>query len=262
MMRYQQSGSLLGIRPLGSDYGYVKAVMAKPTISSYLKDNVDEATGKKKQPGPYVTISRQWGCDGVELGQMLADKLNERYEEQPWKFYHKDILKQIAEDTGHSQEVLEKERLAKPSLVKDFLRGLKRQGIPDGFEIRNQITQLVREVAFGGHAVILGQGATAATGDLANGLSMRVVAPKEWRIARICIRENLDKRTATARIDEIEEQRDRLRGFYERQNPRNPAFHLVFDNSVFTNEQIIELVLFAMEGRKLIPPLEDSAKKT
>jgi hypothetical protein len=259
-MRFRQSGGLLEVRPLGSDYGYLKAVMAKPTISSYLKENVDQAAAKK-QPGPYVTLSRQWGCDGVELGQMLAEKLNERDEEQRWKFYHKEILRQIAEDMGHSEEILEKERSAKPSLVKDFLRGLKREGIPDGFEIRNKITQLVRAMAFDGHAVILGQGAAAAAGDLANGLSIRVVAPRDWRIARICIRENLDKRAAAARIEEMELERERLRGFYERQNPRNPAFHMVLDNSVFTNEQILDLVLLAMEERKLTLPLDDPGKK-
>jgi len=234
--------------------------MAKPTISSYLKENVEPA-GAKKQPGPYITISRQWGCDGVELGLLLVEKLNERDEDQPWKFYHKEILKQIAADTGFSEEILARERSAKPGLIKDFLRGLKREGIPDGFEIRNQITQLVRAMAFDGHAVILGQGATAATGDLANGLSVRVVAPKDWRIARICVRENLDKQEAAAQMEELETERQRLRAFYERQNPRDPAFHLVLDNSVFTNEQIIELVLLAMEKRRLIPQLDDTGKK-
>jgi cytidylate kinase len=137
-------------------------------------------------------------------------------------------------------------------LLKDFLRGLKKSGIPDGYEVRNKITMMVRTIAFEGHAVIIGQGGTAATGDLANGLSVRVVAPRDWRIARICRRENLEKQTAIAKIEQIEKEREHLREIYERQNPREPAFNLMFDNAMFTNEQIADMVIFAMEEKNLI----------
>lgn len=230
--------------------------MTKPTISSYLRDHLDDI-GTKKEPGPYITLSRQWGCDGIGLGRLLVSKLNERDEQQRWKFYYKELLKQLAEDTGLTEEILEKERVSKPSLLKDFLRGLKKSGIPDGYEVRNNITMMVRTVAFEGYAVILGQGGTAATGDLANGLSVRVEAPKEWRIARICRRENLEKQAAIAKIEEIEKEREHLREIYERQNPRTPAFNLVFDNAMFNNEQIADLVMTAMEYKKLVEKLND-----
>jgi hypothetical protein len=40
---------------------------------------------------------------------------------------------------------------------------------------------------------------------------------------------------------------------YEKQNSRLPAFNLLVDNSVFSKEQMVELVLFAMEQKNLIP---------
>lgn len=229
--------------------------MTKPTISSYLRDHIEDI-GKKKEPGPYITISRQWGCGGYELGQLLVEKLNERDEDTPWKLYYKELLKQLAEDTGLTEELLEKERMSKPSLLKDFLRGLKKQGIPDGYEIRNNITMMVRTVAFEGHAVIVGQGGTAATADLAGGLSIRVEAPKDWRIARICRRDKLDKSAALAKIEEIEKTRAHLRKIYEQQNSREPAFNLVFDNATFSNDVIVEMVMKAMEEKDLIGRLE------
>ena len=225
--------------------------MAKPTISSYLRDHLDDI-GTKKEPGPYITLSRQWGCGGVELGELLVAKLNQRDPEQRWKLYQKELLRQLAEDTGLTEEILDKERKSKPSLIKDFLRGLKKNAIPDGYEIRNKITVMVRTVAFEGHAVILGQGGTAATGDLANGLSVRVEAPKDWRVARICRREGLEKHAAIERIAEIEKEREHLREIYEHQNPRTPVFNLMFDNAMFNNEQITELVVSAMEHKNLV----------
>ena len=225
--------------------------MAKPTISSYLREHLDDIS-TKKEPGPYLTLSRQWGCGGTALARILVAKLNERDEQQRWKFYYKELLKQLAEDTGLTEEILEKERKSKPSLLKDFLRGLRKNSIPDGYEVRNKITMMVRTIAFEGYAVILGQGGTAATGDLANGLSIRVEAPRDWRVARICRRENLDKQAAIAKIEEIEKEREHLRKIYERQNPREPAFNLIFDNAMFTNEQIADMVVTAMEKKQLI----------
>jgi cytidylate kinase len=225
--------------------------MTKPTISSYLRDHLDDI-GTKQEPGPYVTISRQWGCDGYELGRILIEKLNERDEEQRWKLYYKEMLRQLAEDTGLTEEMLEKERKSKPSLLKDFLRGLKKNDIPDGYEVRNKITMMVRTIAFEGHAVIVGQGGTAATADLARGLSVRIEAPRDWRITRICRRDSLDKQTAIAKIAEYEKKREHLRLIYERQNPREPAFNLVFDNAMFSNEVIAEMIVKAMEEKGLV----------
>lgn len=220
--------------------------MTKPTISAYLREHLDDI-GSKQQPGPYITISRQWGCDGYGLGQILTEKLNERDEQQRWKLYYKELLKQLADDTGLTEEMLEKERVTKPSLLKDFLRGLKKNDIPGSYEVRNKITMMVRTVAFEGYAVIIGQGGTAATADLANGLSVRVEAPRDWRVARICHRDKLDKQTALAKIAEIEKNREYLRQIYERQNPREPAFNLVFDNAMFSNEVIADMIVTAME---------------
>lgn len=229
--------------------------MSRPTLASYIRDDLEMLKGKK-DPGPYVTISRQYGCDGYELGDLLLEKLKSRDGEQKWRLFKKEILKQLAEDTGLTEEVIEKERHSKPSLLKDFLRGMRRSSIPDGYEIRNKITIMVRTVAFEGHAIIIGQGGNAATADLANGLSIRLEAPKDWRVARVSLRENLKKQAAMARIEEIEKQRKHLRKIYEEKNPREPAFSMVIDNSLFNIEQAVDLILFGMEQKNLIPKAE------
>jgi hypothetical protein len=231
--------------------------MDKPVISSYLRQRIGDIV-QKKQPGPYVTISRQYGCDGLDLAGLLLEKLNQRDEEQRWKLYHKELLKQLAEDTGLTEEIIEKERYAKPSLLKDFFSGLMKSNVPDGYEIRKGITTMVRMAAFEGYAIILGQGGTAATADVDNGLGIRIEAPTEWRIARISVRDHLSKEEAVAQIAEIDGQRQYLREIYEKQNPRTPAFNLVFDNAMFNKEQIVAMILMALEQKGLIP--EEEAK--
>jgi len=152
-----------------------------------------------------------------------------------------------------TEEIIEKERFAKPSLLKDFFRGLLNDNVPGGYEIRKAITMMVRTAAFEGHAVILGQGGTAATADLDNGLSVRIEAPNGWRVARISVRENLSKEAATARMSEVDAQRQYLQEIYEEQNPRQPAFNLMFDNAMFNKEQIVDMILLAMVQKRMIP---------
>ncbi|AQT68004.1 hypothetical protein STSP2_01158 [Anaerohalosphaera lusitana] len=234
--------------------------MGKPTLSSYIRENLDDL-GKKTEPGPFVTISRQFGCDGYELGDLLLEKLNILEPDTPWRLFKKEILRDLAEETGLAEEVLEHERMAKPSLIKDFFRGMKRNNIPDGYEIRNKITLMVRTVAFEGHAVIIGQGGTAATADLENGLSVRIEGPRDWRIARVSRRQSLDRKAAVQAIEDVEKQRKTLRKVYEQQNPKEPAFNLTIDNSVFNKEQAVDLIIFALEQKGLIKPEKPAVPK-
>jgi hypothetical protein len=228
--------------------------VTRPTISSYIRENLDNLDGKS-EPGPFITISRQFGCDGYKLGDILLKKLEERPDEQEWRLYKKEILTQLAEDSGLTEEVIEKERKAKPSLIREFFRGVRRNNLPGGYEIRNKITLMVRTVAFEGHAIIIGQGGTAATADLEGGISVRIEAPKEWRIVRVSRRDDMLKDAAASKLEKIEKERSHLRDIYEEKNPRKPAFNLTIDNSRFTLDEIADQIIFAMEQKELLKAL-------
>jgi hypothetical protein len=225
--------------------------MPRPTLSSYLREHLDGGL-KKKEPGPYLTLSHQFGCDGYELGLYLAEKLNQRDEVQQWKVYFKEFIQQLAEDTGVTEDDLERERVSKPSLFKDFFRGLNKKPIPDRIEIRNQTGQMIRAVAIGGYSIIIGQGGASATSDIANGLTIRIEASRDWRIARVCLLESVDRVAAAQKIDKHEAAQTRLNAFYETKKLRKPEYHLVFDNSVFSKELISQLVIKAMEEKGMI----------
>ncbi|NLW82971.1 MAG: cytidylate kinase-like family protein [Phycisphaerae bacterium] len=225
--------------------------MPKTTLSSYLREHLDGGP-KKTEPGPYITISRQYGCDGEEIGIYLAEKLNEREEQKQWKVYNKEFIQQLSEDTGTIEEILERECVSKPSLFKDFLRGLNKNPVPDRVGIRNEIARMMRMVAINGHSILIGQGGAAATSDIANGLTLRLEAPREWRIARVCRQDSLEHAVAEARIEQFETEQRRLRKYYDQNKHRIPEFHLILDNSVFSIQLVAQLVLKAMEEKGMI----------
>ena len=226
--------------------------MGKPTLSKYIQEKTSEH-GSKNTPGPYITISREFGCSGNELADILCKKLSEIQPDKDWKVFKKELLAQLAKESGLSQEVIEKERKVKPGFFREIFRNMRQSYVPDAFEIRNKIMHMVKKVAFEGYAIIVGQGGAAATADSDNGISVRVEAPKEWRIVRVCRRDGLKKEQARIKMEDVEKARKYLRKAYAQQNPRVPAFNLVFDNSIFTSEQIAEQIICAMQVKGMIP---------
>lgn len=108
-------------------------------------------------------------------------------------------------------------------------------------------------VAYQGHAIIIGQGGTAATVDIPNGLSIRIEAPKRWRMIRVCRRDNISKEEALDKIEHEEQKRIQLRAIYEEANPHTPIFNITVDNSMLSADQIASLIYHTMQLKKMIP---------
>lgn len=226
--------------------------MDKPTLSSYIRDNLKE-TGQDKEPGPFVTLSQQFGCDGYEIADLLAEKLNQMLsDEHHWKVYKREIIKRVAEESGISEEVIDRERQIKPNFVRELCRSIRNNKLPDSLEILKAITTMVRIIAFDGYAIIVGHGGTAATAEIDNGLNVRIEAPRDWRLKRLCRRDGLTFQEAEKLIKETETGRKHLDKIYQKWNPRTPAFSLMLDNSAFTNEEIVQHILLALKHRNLI----------
>jgi hypothetical protein len=229
--------------------------MKRPKLTPYIRSKLGRQPSSKSS-GPYVTISREPGCEGYKVGEILLEILNNHDPQRRWRLFKKEILQQLAKDTELSEEIIERERHAVPSIVKEFFRGMSKGGIPDGYEIRSKITYMVRAVAYEGYAIIIGQGGTAAAADIPNGLSVRIEAPKNWRMIRVSRRDKLSKEEALAKITTEEKKRAHLRKIYEQSNPHVPTFNLVIDNSVVSAEQIASLIYYTMQLKKMVPPVQ------
>ena len=221
--------------------------MAKVSLAEHMKEHRAPQEQELENSGPFITISRQFGCYGFSLGLLLLEILNEQADSAPWKIYHKEILANLATKTNMAAEILERQRRSKPSLIVDFFRSLSRERIPSGYEIRNQITTIIRGLAIEGHAIVIGQGGAGATQDLPNGLSVRLEGPEEWRVKQIAFREGLTETEAKLRTRAKEQEREYLRKIYEMRFPRKPAFHLTYDASVFSLAQIAQHVVYMMK---------------
>ena len=226
--------------------------MARASLSEHMKEQRARQAREPANSGPFVTISRQFGCHGFSLGLLLLEILNEETEGAAWRIYHKDILARLATETNLAASLIEQERRNKPSMIVDFFRSLKRDRMPSGYEIRNRITLIIRGLAIQGHAIIIGQGGAGATQDLPNGLTVRLEAPEEWRIKQVAFREGLNEAQAKQLVREKESEREYLRKLYETRFPRKPAFHVTYDCSAFPLAHIAQHIAHMMRLTKCI----------
>ena len=204
-------------------------------------------------PGPYVAISRQYGCSGFALGLLLAEILTDEAEPgKAWRTYGRDILEQLASETNLATDLVEELKVRKPTLLVDFFRSLTGKNIPSGYEIRNRITAIVRGLAFEGYVIIVGQGSAGATADIDNGISVRLEAPLAWRVEEICKREGCQPEQARLSIRKHKKERQYLRKIYAMRFPREPQFDLAYDMSRFTLTQVAQHVAYMMKLKHIL----------
>ncbi|MBN1943568.1 MAG: cytidylate kinase family protein [Phycisphaerae bacterium] len=228
--------------------------MAEDSLARQMSEIHANGEEDLANAGPFVAISREFGCGGFSLGLLLLDLLNDEAKPtEGWQIYHKEILDSLAQETDLAPEILERRRRQKPGLLGNFFQSFSgKKGVPSGLEIRNRMTAILRELAIEGRCILIGQGSVGATADMPNGLSVRLEAPEEWRLKQIAFREGLSETQAKIRIAEEMEKREYLQKIYERRFSRKPRCHLTFDCSVFSLAQIATMVYRAIKLKKLV----------
>ena len=199
---------------------------------------------------PFVAISREFGCEALALAQQLVETLNERCRPSiPWVGYDRELLDKVAEDPGMQRAILDmlddKRRIAMGKLFDTIIN---RQGA-DALAVR-KLAEVIRTLAVHGHAVLVGRGSSLVTQDLRNGMHIRLVAPRAWRVHAIAANRNLSTSEAEKTVTEGEKQRHHYINTFFVLDPHFPFPHdLVIDNSRFNLMQIVEIVFTALGAR-------------
>ena len=69
---------------------------AKTNLATFMRDKRDEDS--QGEAGPFLTVSRQYGCHGYFLGLLLVDMLNNEVGQKlQWKVYQREILEKLSQ---------------------------------------------------------------------------------------------------------------------------------------------------------------------
>ena len=156
-----------------------------------------------------ITISRQYGAGGSELGLLLSEKLG-------IPLYNHEILSEISRGTGIRENVLRvaDERMDnfQANRLIEFLPSKEREAL-EADTVFNQKTlytiqeNTIRSLAEKGPCVFVGRLADYALREREDVLAVFLYAPKEWRIRRMMRMENIPGDEAARKRRRIDRER-------------------------------------------------------
>ena len=150
-----------------------------------------------------VTISREYGSGGYEVGRRIAERMN-------YKFYDKELIAHIADKFLIPESFVaatEETELKKKNIFHEVFPVFTRTENENAdYIFREQgkfIVQLVEE----GNCVIAGRRADYYLKDNPNALHLFFYADRDFKVRRICETENLTEDEAVKKIADMDRRR-------------------------------------------------------
>ena len=197
-----------------------------------------------------ITISRQFGSGGREIGAKLAEKLG-------IPFYDNELITRAAKESGFAEAVFENaEKKATSSLLYSIAMGMSSYGSQDlGFshlslDDRIYLAQsnVIRKVAEEGPCIIIGRCADYILRDRDDCLHIFIHADNEHRAKRILEKYGPTDKTTTQRIKDKDNRR---RNYYRFHTDRDwgiaTNYSLTLNSGVLGEDTCVDIILKAME---------------
>lgn len=150
-----------------------------------------------------VTISREYGSGGYEVGRRVAERMN-------YKFYDKELIAHIADKFLIPESFVaatEETELKKKNIFHEVFPVFTRTENENAdYIFREQgkfIVQLVEE----GNCVIAGRRADYYLRDNPNALHLFFYADRDFKVRRICETENISEDEAVKKIADMDRRR-------------------------------------------------------
>ena len=200
-----------------------------------------------------ITIGRQYGSAGRQIGRALAEELG-------IKCYDKELLDRAAKDSGMCQELFENHD-EKPtnsflySLVMDtYSFGSSSSAFSD-MPINQKVFlaqfETIKKIASEGPCIMIGRCADYALADFDNCLSVFIHASLETRIRRIAKLYDLTDAKAKDKIQKADKKRSSYYNYYTSKKWGDvDSYDLSIDSGKMGIDGTIELILKAIQQKE------------
>ena len=191
-----------------------------------------------------ITIGRQFGSGGRDIGKRLADMFGISY-------YDKELIIEAAKMSGLSSEIFERKDEKTPgSLRFAFAREF---GISAGFSSESlfQIqSDTIRKIASKESCVIVGRCADYVLRDNPRCVNVFINAPIEQRIRNVKERDaSIDCKNIVELLEKMDKNRSAYYNFYtDKRWGYSNSYHLTVDSSLLGQEGTAELIKSFIES--------------
>lgn len=195
-----------------------------------------------------ITIGRQFGSGGHELGQKLAARLN-------IPFYDRALLSAAAEHSGLTRDMIES---LDEQPTNSFLYSLSVGSF--GFSgdvpmpLNNQVflamTKAIRDIAAEGSCVIVGRYAEYVLQDNENLVRVFVHADKASRVRRIMEKRGLNEKDAQALMNKTDKKRASYHDFYcDEKWGVTTSYDLSVNSALLGIDAAVDMIAHYVENR-------------
>ena len=149
-----------------------------------------------------LTVSREYGSGGYEVGQRVAAALN-------YKFYDKELIAELAEKTMMPESFITAAEDApiRRNIFHEVFPLLARTANEDADYIFREQGRFIVQLVEGGNCVIAGRRADYYLKDHENALHVFFYADMDFKIDRICRAENCTQEEAVRLIRDTDKRR-------------------------------------------------------
>lgn len=199
-----------------------------------------------------ITIGRQFGSGGKEIGEALAKALQ-------IPFYDKDLLTIAAKDSGINENLfISADETYTSKLLHSMSIGTYSPAIAYNYDAMFNNDQLfaiqsntIKKLAQLSSCVIVGRCSDYVLKDEADCLNLFIHANKEYRVKRIAQTNQINEKEALDVIIKTDKKRANYYNFYTDQKwGKIENYHLCIDSSKFTLEQIIQMISIIINNKK------------
>ncbi len=182
----------------------------------------DTSTNNILDKNIVITVSREYGSGGRYIGRLIADKLG-------IKFFDKDFIVKLSEETGLSEEYIEQNEQKRDSLAN--LNNGYYFGLNNADELFLREAELIKEIANKESCVIIGRCADFILNDRKNVLKIFIYSNIDDKIKRATEIYGLDKEKAEKEIKTIDKLRANHYKYYTEKEWKNHSNYDICINS-------------------------------
>lgn len=230
---------LIGVSLLAKE---IKRIKDETVVSGLLVDsaNKDNRIGRNI----VVTISREYGSGGRYVGKLIADKLG-------IKFYDKNFIERVAQETGLSEEYIETNEEKRTSFS-SFNNGYY-AGLNNADDLFVKETNTIRKLADEGSCVIVGRCADFVLKEREDVVKVFIYSNMQDKIKRATEFYGLDKKKAEKEINKINRLRANHYKYYTEKDWKNPNnYDICINSDTLGVEKTADLICNMIKEKDLI----------
>lgn len=204
--------------------------------------------------GPFVAVSRQAASGGARVARLVGERLG-------WTVLDRELVKELAGRLELKPEILGLMDETRSNWFSDTLLNLMNSRLVLQKSYVAMAGKVMALTAYHEPVVVVGRAANLIL-PRSQGLSVRIIAPKAFRIDEIKRSEELADRAADSRVDELDRgRRDFIDRHFDRDIDDTELYDLVVDTASFGIDGAASLIVSALELRGL-QRIGDAPRKT